>query len=107
MSFVIAAPEMLTTAATDLAGVGSAINAANAAAVASTTGVVAAAADEVSAQIAALFGAHAQDYQALSAQAAAFHEQFVRALNAGAGRMRAPRPPTRRRCRPWSRTCSA
>ena len=61
MSFVIAAPEILTTAATDLAGIGSAINAANGAAVASTTRVVAAAADEVSAQIAALFGAHAQN----------------------------------------------
>ncbi|WP_459797844.1 PE family protein, partial [Mycobacterium riyadhense] len=50
-----------------------------------TAGVVAAAADEVSAAIAAIFGAHAQGFQALSSQAAAFHEQFVRALVAGAG----------------------
>ncbi len=35
--------------------------------------------------MAALFSGHAQAYQALSAQAALFHEQFVRALTAGAG----------------------
>jgi triacylglycerol lipase len=35
---------------------------------------VAAAEDEVSAAIAALFSAHAEEYQALSAQASAFHE---------------------------------
>ncbi len=33
--------------------------------------------------MAALFGAHAQEYQRLSAQAAGFHAQFVQALNAG------------------------
>jgi len=37
----------------------------------------------VSAAIAAAFGAHAQGYQSLSAQVAAFHDQFVRALTAG------------------------
>jgi PE family len=46
--------------------------------------VAAAATDEVSESIAALFGAHAQAYQALSAQAASFHRQFVRAPTAGA-----------------------
>jgi PE family len=39
----------------------------------------------VSAAIASLFSGHAQAYQALGAQAAAFHEQFVQALTAGAG----------------------
>lgn len=38
-----------------------------------------AAADEVSAAIAELFGAHGQEFQALSAQASAFHDRFVRA----------------------------
>ena len=85
MSFVIAAPEIVKTAATDLASIGSAISAANTAAMAPTTKLVAAAADEVSVQIAALFGAHAQNFQTLSAQAAAFHDQFVQALTAGAG----------------------
>ncbi len=83
MSFVIASPETPVAAATDVAGIGSTLSAANAAAVAPTTGVIAAAADEVSTQLASLFGAHAQDYQALSAQVARFHDQFVRTLTAG------------------------
>jgi hypothetical protein len=85
MSYVIATPEILTVAARDVAGIGSSLSAANTAAAAPTTGVLVAAADEVSAQIAAIFGAHAQGYQALGAQAAAFHDQFVQALNAAGG----------------------
>src|SRR5260370_2005657 len=85
MSFVIAAPEALVVAATDLTNIGSTISGANAAAAASTETVLAAGADEVSTAIAALFGAHAQSYQALNAQAAAFHQQFVQALTAVAG----------------------
>ena len=85
MSFVIAMPEMLGTAATDLTSLGSTLSEANAAAAARTTGVLAAAEDEVSAAIAAVFSAHSQGFQALSAQAAAFHAQFVQALTAGAG----------------------
>ena len=49
-----------------------------------TSGVLAAGADEVSATIAALFSSHAQAYQALSAQAASFHAQFVQLMNTGA-----------------------
>jgi hypothetical protein len=41
--------------------------------------------DEVSAAIAAVFSGLGQGFQALGAQAAAFHDQFVQALNAGAG----------------------
>jgi PE family len=41
--------------------------------------VLSAGADEVSTAIAALFGAHAQEFQALSAQASAFHSQFTEA----------------------------
>jgi hypothetical protein len=85
MSYVIAAPEMMTAAATDLANIGSTIRAANAAAAAPTTGIVVAAEDEVSAAIAALFSGHGRAYQTLSAQAAASHDQFVQALTAGAG----------------------
>jgi hypothetical protein len=62
MSFVIAAPEYVASAASDLASIGSTIGEANAAAVAPTTGVVAAAEDEVSAAIAAVFSGHAQDF---------------------------------------------
>ncbi|MGO9384691.1 MAG: PE family protein, partial [Mycobacterium sp.] len=82
MSFVIAAPELVTAAATDLANIGSIRTAANAAAATQTTGVLAAAEDEVSAAVAAVFSAHGRGFQALGAQAAAFHEQFVQALTA-------------------------
>lgn len=82
MSYVIATPEMMATAAFDLARIGSQVSAASAVAAMPTTEVVAAGADEVSAGIAALFSAHAQEYQALSAQAAAFHDQFVHTLTA-------------------------
>jgi hypothetical protein len=84
MSYVIAAPEFATVAASDLATIGSTIREAHAAAGA-TTQIVAAAEDEVSAAIAAVFSAHGQGFQALGAQAAAFHDQFVQALTAGAG----------------------
>jgi PPE-repeat protein len=80
MSFVTAAPEMVASAASDLASIGSTIGEANAAAAAPTTGVLPAAADEVSAGIASLFGSHAQVFQALSARAASFHQQFVQLM---------------------------
>ena len=83
MSFVIAAPGLLGGAATNLARIGSSIGAANASAAAHTTSVVAAAGDEVSVAISALFGTYGQEFQALSAQAGLFHEQFVQALNSG------------------------
>lgn len=85
MSFLIASPEALAATATYLTGIGSAISAANAVAAAPTTEILAAGTDEVSTAISALFGAHAQAYQALSAHVAAFHDQFVHTLTAGAG----------------------
>jgi hypothetical protein len=75
MSYVFALPEFVSAAATDLTSIGSAITSANSAAFAPTADVLAARGDEVSAAIAALFGSHAQAYQALSAQAASFHER--------------------------------
>jgi hypothetical protein len=84
MSFLLTAPEIVTAAASDIAGLGSSVDAANKSAAASTTGVVAAAGDEVSAAIASLFSSHAQHYQALSAQATSFQAQFAQALS-GAG----------------------
>jgi len=85
MSYVTTQPEMLTLAAGDLQGVGAAMAAGSMAAAAPTTGVVPAAADEVSALTAAQFAAHAQMYQAVSAQAAAIHEMFVTTLGTSAG----------------------
>ncbi len=80
MSFVTTQPEALAAAASNLAGIGSAMSAGSAAAASPTTRVVPAAADEVSALTAAQFAAHAQMYQAVAAQAAAIHEQFVSTL---------------------------
>jgi hypothetical protein len=85
MSFVSTQPEALTAAAGSLQGIGSAMSAQNAAVAAPTTGVVPAAADEVSALTAAQFAAHAQMYQAVSAQAAAIHQMFVNTLGTSAG----------------------
>jgi len=84
MSFVTTQPELLATAAVNLQGIGSTMTAGNAAAAAPTTGVVPAAADEVSALTAAQFAAHAQMYQAVSAQAAAIQEMFVNTLGVSA-----------------------
>lgn len=84
MSFVIAAPELVEAAAQELAGIRSALSEVTAAAAAPTTGILSAGADEVSAAIAQAFGLHGQEFQALSAQAAAFHDEFVGMLNAGA-----------------------
>jgi PE family protein len=84
MSFVFATPELLTAAATDLAGIGSTIDAATAAAAGQTTRVVAAGADQVSAAVAALFSGHGQAYQAASAQVAAVHQGLVQNLSASA-----------------------
>jgi PE family len=58
-TYVFTQPQAMATAATDVAGIGSTIREANAAAAGPTTSVVAAAQDEVSA-ISALFGAHGQ-----------------------------------------------
>jgi len=82
MSGVVAVPEMLALAATDLERHRSSLSAANVAAAAPTTAVAAAAGDEVSAAIASLFSRHAQEFQALSAQAAVFHSQFAQTLTA-------------------------
>jgi len=85
MSFVLIAPEGVAATAGNLAGVGSTISAANAAAALPTTDVMAAAADRVSAQVALFFGGYGQQYQTISAQMAAFHQQFVQNLNTAVG----------------------
>jgi hypothetical protein len=85
MSFVTTHPEALASAAGDLQNIGASVAAGNTAAAAPTTGVIPAAADEVSALTAAQFAAHGALYQALSAQATAIHELFVSTLGISAG----------------------
>jgi hypothetical protein len=82
MTNLITQPQVLGAAAADASAIGSAINEAKAAAAGSTTGLVAAAEDEVSAITAQFFGAYGQEYQAMLQQAAAFHNQFAATLAA-------------------------
>ncbi len=84
MSFVIAVPDLVEVAAQDLAGIRSSLDEVTEAIVAPTTSLVPAAQDEVSAAIAKLFGAFGQEYQALNAEVATFHNAFVNAMTSGA-----------------------
>lgn len=84
MSYVVAATDAFAAAAQDLAAMGSALSATSAAAAAPTTSLLAAAADEVSTSVAALFGRYGLEYQAVHAQVAQAHEQFVHNLVANA-----------------------
>lgn len=81
MSYVLAAPELMSLAAADLTQLGSKVSAAGAAAHQATTGVLAAAADEVSSAVAALFSGHGIEFQSASIQAATFRDRFVQLLN--------------------------
>ncbi len=85
MSFLGVNADVVAAAATRLESIGASISDAHAAAAAFTTNLVPAAEDEISTAIAGLFGTSAQDFHALAAQAAGFHNGFVQALNAGAG----------------------
>jgi hypothetical protein len=85
VSFLVVAPDWVESAATDLESIRSSLTAAHVAAAVPTTGIAAAGADEVSAAVASLFGGFGQEFQALSAQASTFHQEFVQALTSGAG----------------------
>ncbi|WP_372511647.1 PE family protein, partial [Mycobacterium gordonae] len=82
---MIIRPESLRSAAGDIATLGRVADEAGAVAATRTTGLVAAAADEVSVAIAELFNGHGLAYQSASVQAAAFQERLVASLNATAG----------------------
>lgn len=84
MSHVIAGPEFLTSAAHDLAGIGSQLREANAATAADITRVMAPAVDEVSAAVAALLNSHGQSYRKISGEMLAFQSRFVRTLTSSA-----------------------
>ncbi len=82
MAYVRTQPQLMVTTAADVAAIGSTIDEAGSAAAARTTGVLAAAADEVSAAVAKLFGAYGRQWQALIDRAAALHGEFAQALAA-------------------------
>jgi PE family len=85
MSFVTTQPEALAAAAGVLQGINTSMDATSAAVAAPTTGVLPAAADEVSALTAAQFAAHGQMYQAVSAQAAEVQQMLVNTLTMSSG----------------------
>lgn len=85
MSFLQILPDELTAAATQLGALGSSMAAQNAAAIAPTTTLAPAAADEVSALQAALFTAYGAFYQQVSVEAQAIHDMFVNTLGISAG----------------------
>lgn len=80
---VVIAQELIASAGADLVNLGDAINAATAAVSKPTSGLLPAAADEVSAAIANLFSEHGQAFQVLSAQTSTYHVRFTRLLNGG------------------------
>ncbi len=82
MTYVTTYPAALTAAATGVDGIGSTISEATATAAGATTKLMTMANDEVSRVVAALFSGHAQQYQQIIGQAAAFHDEFARALSA-------------------------
>ncbi|WP_310778570.1 PE family protein [Mycobacterium sp. Z3061] len=82
MSFLLAEPQAMVAAATDIEGIGAALSAASAAAATPTSSLLAAAGDEVSAAIAQLFGTFGREYQDVVRQFEAFHGEFQRTLAA-------------------------
>ena len=82
MTYVLTEPQTLASVATNVEELGSSITEANAAAASPISGMAPAAADEVSAAIAKLFGAYGRQYQAVAGLAAAFHNEFTAALAA-------------------------
>jgi hypothetical protein len=84
MTFVTVAPDLVEGAAGVLARIEADLSAAKAA-LAPTMELAPAGADEVSAAAATLFGGYGRAFQAISAEAAAFHHQFVQAMTAAAG----------------------
>lgn len=84
MSYVALQPDVITTAAASLQEIRSSLAVASAEAAVPTTGVLAAAADEVSVAVSQLLNDFAADYQAVAQQVQSFHAQFARTVAGGA-----------------------
>jgi hypothetical protein len=84
MPGVIAVPDLMSTAANELAHLGSTLDIARLTAAAPTVSLLPAAADEVSAGIANLMSTHALAFQAMVQSASTFHQQFTHNINAAA-----------------------
>ncbi|OBI91177.1 PE family protein [Mycobacterium asiaticum] len=84
MSLVVA-PEWIESAAQELAGIRTALTEVSESIAASTTAIAPAAADEISAAIARVFGEFGEEFQTISAQTRAFHAGIVDLLGSTAG----------------------
>ncbi len=84
MSHLVTQPQLMTAAAEDLVGIQTSIAEASIAVGGRTTGLAAAAAEEVSAAIADVFSVFGEDYQAFARQVEAYHNAFVQTLTASA-----------------------
>jgi hypothetical protein len=84
MSYVLTEPELTQGAVQDLAGIRSSLAEVAATVSGPTTGIAAAAQDEVSTAVASLFADFGQQFQVLNAQAQAFHAEFESVLSSGA-----------------------
>jgi hypothetical protein len=82
MSSVVFEPELVQGAVQNLAGIRGSLTEAAASVSGPTTGIAAAAQDEISVALASVFGNYGEQFQALSAQARAFHAQFESLLSA-------------------------
>ncbi|WP_155770720.1 PE family protein, partial [Mycobacterium asiaticum] len=82
MAYVLTQPQVMASAAAQVAAVGTAVRDAGAAAARTTTGLVSAAGDEVSNAIAGLFNAFAEEGQQVISRMAAMHQQFAQSLAA-------------------------
>jgi PE family len=85
MSFVVAATDLVESAAQNLAGLRTSLADAASMVAGPTTGIPAAAQDEVSLAISEMFGDFGNRFQILNAQAQLFHSRFVSLMNSGAG----------------------
>src|ERR1700753_3993393 len=84
MSYLLIAPAILASTASNIGEIGSSISSAGATAAGATTGLAAAAQDEGSRAITALFNSYGRDYQAAGSQASAVHRAVAQALSAAA-----------------------
>lgn len=84
MALLAVNPELLASAAAELNNLGSTLTTAQRAAAGPTTGLAAAAEDEVSAAVAALFDRYGREYQLLSLRADAFGRQLTQSLDSAA-----------------------
>ncbi|PJE09028.1 MAG: PE family protein [Mycobacterium sp.] len=77
---MLATPELIAQAATDLTAIDANVTAAQARASGFTQALLPPAADEVSAGITRLFAQHAEDFQKAAARASAYHDQFAQKM---------------------------